>query len=91
MQMVSYTAVAEELEARREWSGVRDGDDNEGIYGTEEELYEGMLDTLRRELFKDKYTLCLQIRGKSRDEVIYEFPRVVCPELFLEQLRIRRP
>lgn len=88
MQVVSYAALAAELEAKREWTGVRENDDDEGLYGTEADLYKGILETLRQELCQDKYTLCLQIRDKDNDSVVYEFPRVVCPELFLAQLRI---
>ena len=84
MGMVSYLKVIEEEESRRGFSGVcEDG-------GDYEEKYEHLLGYLRKEFFADKYTLCLQIRDKVDDSVVYEFPRVVCPELFLEQLRIER-
>ncbi len=86
MQPVSYLSICEEHESRREFSGVRE---DEELYGTSEQLYEDMLKHLSREFLKDKYSLCLQIRGKD-GELVYEFPKVACPELFLEQLKIRK-
>ena len=86
MQAVSYLKISEEQESRRGFRGVRE---DEGLYGTEGQLYEDLLEHLRKEFLQDKYSLCLQVRGKD-DEVIYEFPRIACPELFLEQLKIRK-
>ena len=87
MEMVSYQKLGNELEGGRVFSGVREDD---GEYGKGGELYEELLEYLRKEFFQDKYSLCLQVRGIEDDEVLYEFPRVVCPELFLEQLRIKK-
>ena len=88
MQTVSYLKIAEEQESRRGFCGVRE---DGSLYGTSEQLYEDLLELLQREFLKEKYSLCLQVRGKDDDEVVYEFPRVACPELFLEQLKILRP
>ena len=87
MQMVSYKTLAEEQEARREWSGVRDGDDDEKIYGTDAELYEGILSKLSEEYLEERYSLCLEIR--DGDRVIHAFPKVACPELILQQLQLK--
>lgn len=65
--------------------GVRDETEP---YSTEAKLYEDLLDALAKELFKDKFALCLQIRDGQK--VLYEFPKVPCPALFLEQLRIKK-
>jgi hypothetical protein len=86
MQAVSYLSICEEHEARRRFSGVRE---DEGLYGTSEQLYEDLLNNLSNQFLKEKYSLCLQVRDKN-DAVVYEFPRVACPELFLEQLKIRK-
>ena len=91
MQMVSYLKVVEDWEAAdRGFCGVRENDDDEHLYGTPEQLYEELLDYLRKEFLEDKYSLCLQVRDKDSDDVIYEFPRVPCPELFLEQLKLKK-
>ena len=58
------------------------------LYTEQGELYEDMLEHLCKEFLKDKYSLCLQIR--DGDRVVYEFPKIPCPGLFLEQLRIRK-
>ena len=50
--------------------------------------YEALLDMMSKEFLKDRYALCLQL--KRDDEVVYEFPKVPCPALFLEQLKIRK-
>ncbi|MBN2527443.1 MAG: hypothetical protein JXR76_13705 [Deltaproteobacteria bacterium] len=50
--------------------------------------YEALLDLMSKEFFKEKYALCLQIT--KGDEVVHEFPKVPCPALFLEQLKIRK-
>ena len=86
MQMVSYLKVAEEQEAKRGFCGVRE---DEHLYGTEEQLYEDLLKHLSRRFLQEKYSLCLQIRDGD-GVVVYEFPKVACPELFLEQLKIRK-
>ena len=43
---------------------------------------------MSKEFLKERYALCLQL--KKDDEVVYEFPKVPCPALFLEQLKIRK-
>lgn len=63
-------------------------EDSEEYASTEGQLYEDLLEALSLEFFKEKFTLCLQL--KKDEHVIYEFPKVPCPALFLEQLRIRK-
>jgi hypothetical protein len=86
MQAVSYLKICEEHEARRGFCGVRE---DEHLYGTENQLYDDLLNHLSKEFLKEKYSLCLQVRDKN-DVLVYEFPKVACPELFLEQLKIRK-
>ena len=63
--------------------------DEEELYGTGEELYAEILEYLGQEYLKEKYSLCLQIRDETGG-VVYEFPKVVCPELFLKQLKVKK-
>jgi hypothetical protein len=61
-------------------------DAEKGFYGTEEELYAGILELLADRYLKDRYSLCLEIRHE--DQVVYTFPKIVCPRLIVEQLKL---
>ena len=61
-------------------------DDEEALFGTEEELYAGILESLADRYLKDRYSLCLEIRHE--DQVVYSFPRIACPRLIVEQLKL---
>jgi hypothetical protein len=80
MTMVSYDNVVfpNEFRGVREYSGKYDRWPD----------YEALLDMMSKEFLKERYALCLQL--KKDDEVVYEFPKVPCPALFLEQLKIRK-
>ena len=68
------------------FSGVSENDD-ESLYGTEEELYRGILSKLSEEYLQERYSLCLEIR--DGDQVVHAFPKVICPELILRQLQLK--
>jgi hypothetical protein len=105
MMPVSYAEVCEAFELRNEFCGVAEDDppaygkdvsqseeDEEGcLFGTEEELYTGILESLADRYLKDRYSLCLEIRHE--DQVVYTFPKIVCPRLIVEQLKLstRKP
>ncbi len=90
---VSYAEICEEYETRRGFCGVAEDepplygkiptidDDEKGLYGTEEELYAGILDSLAERYLKDRYSLCLEIRHE--DKVVYTFPKIACPRLIV--------
>lgn len=80
MTMVSYDNVV----FSNEFRGVRE---DSGKYDRWPD-YEALLDMMSKEFLKERYALCLQL--KKDDEVVYEFPKVPCPALFLEQLKIRK-
>ena len=98
---VSYAEICEASEMSRRFCGVAEAepppygksisqteeDDEEGLFGTEEELYAGILESLAARYLKDRYALCLEIRHE--DQVVYTFPRIVCPRLI--QYRNPRP
>ena len=97
MERVLYDSVVWE----RGFCGVREDKEpygrrqdvlteEEELYGTEEQLYADILAHLSKEYLLEKYSLCLQIRDGD-DGVVYEFPRVACPGLILEQLKLRKP
>ena len=62
-------------------------DEEEELYGTEEALYEEMLQHLEDKYLQDRFSMCLEIRDGNR--VVYVFPKIACPELIVEQLRIK--
>jgi hypothetical protein len=81
MKMVSYDNVV----FPDEFCGVCDS--NGGDYDKWPD-YEALLDMMSKEFLKDRYALCLQL--KKDDEMAYEFTKVPCLALFLEQLKIRK-
>ena len=96
---VSYAEVFEAYESKMGFCGVAEDepspygksvsqidDDEEGLYGTEEELYAGILESLAERYLKDRYSICVDI--KHNDQVVYSFPRIACPRLFVEQLKL---
>jgi tRNA G10 N-methylase Trm11 len=64
----------------------KEEDNDENLYGTEEELYAGILESLAERYLKDRYALCLEIRHEN--QVVYTFPKIVCPGLIVEQLKL---
>ena len=96
---VSYAEICERYEMNRGFWGVAEEDpppygntppvekdeDEEGLYGTDEELYAGILHLLEVKYIGDHYSICIEIR--DGDRVVYAFPKIACPELFLEKLR----
>jgi hypothetical protein len=100
MMPVSYAEVCEAFELRNEFCGVAEDDpppygkdvsqseedDDEGLFGTEEELYAGILESLADRYLKDRYSICVNI--KHADQVVYSFPRIACPRLIVEQLKL---
>jgi hypothetical protein len=100
MVPASYNSVCRQQDLRRGFVGVAEDDpppygksisqteedDDEGLYGTEEELYAGILESLAERYLKDRYSLCLEIRHE--DQVVYTFPKIVCPRLIVEQLKL---
>jgi hypothetical protein len=100
MMPVSYAEVCEAFELRNGFCGVAEDapppygkevsqseeEDAEGLFGTEEELYAGILESLADRYLKDRYSLCLEIRHE--DQVVYTFPKIVCPRLIVEQLKL---
>lgn len=79
MTMVSYGNVV----FPKAFSGVRDNGSDEYDRWPD---YEALLDMMSKEFLREKYALCLRLQ--KDEEVIYEFPKVPCPALFLEQLKI---
>jgi hypothetical protein len=100
MMPVSYAEVCRAFELRNGVCGVAEEDpppyekdisqskedDAEGLFGTEEELYSEILESLADRYLKDRYSLCLEIRHK--DQVVYTFPKIACPRLIVEQLKL---
>jgi hypothetical protein len=83
MTAVLYKTLFQE---ERPFSGVAENDD-ESYYGSEEELYQGILSKLSEEYLQERYSLCLEIR--DGDRVLHAFPKVACPELILQQLQLK--
>jgi hypothetical protein len=95
---VSYAEICEGYEMNRGFCKVAEDDpqpygsnsqndeDEESLFGTEEELYAGILESLADRYLKDRYSLCLEIRHE--DQVVYTFPKIVCPRLIVEQLKL---
>jgi predicted house-cleaning noncanonical NTP pyrophosphatase (MazG superfamily) len=67
-------------------SPKKDDDEDEFLYGTEETLYEEVLQLLEDKYLEERFAMCLEIR--EGDRVIYAFPKIACPELFIERLKI---
>jgi hypothetical protein len=100
MVSVSYNSICRQQDSRREFVGVAEDDpppygkdvsqseeDEEGcLFGTEEELYAGILESLADRYLKDRYSICVDI--KHADQVVYSFPRIACPRLIVEQLKL---
>lgn len=100
MVPVFYNSVCHEQDSRRGFVGVAEDepppygksifqteeDDDEGLFGTEEKLYAGILESLADHYLKERYSLCLEIRHE--DQVVYTFPRIACPHLIIEQLKL---
>jgi hypothetical protein len=61
-------------------------DDEEDLYGTEESLYEEVLELLEDKYLEDRFSICIEIR--DGDRVVYALPKIACPELFIERLKI---
>ena len=61
-------------------------DEDEDLFGTEEDLYAEVLQLLEVKYLEDRFSVCIEIR--DGDRVIYAFPKLACPELFLERLKI---
>jgi hypothetical protein len=95
MQPVSYDQV---INQPTQFSGVAENDpspygakspkkdDEEDLFGTEESLYEEVLQLLEDKYLEDRFSICIEIR--DGDRVVYAFPKIVCPELFIERLKI---
>ena len=96
---VSYAEICEASESSRGFCGVAEDepppygkrtsqseDDDEYLFGTEEELYAGILESLAERYLKDRYSFCLEIRRE--DQVVYTFPKLACPRLIVEQLKL---
>jgi len=81
---VSYAEVCEAYEAKKEFCGV--AEDDESLYGTEEDLYAEVLQLLEVKYLEDRFSMCIEIR--DGDRVVYAFPKLACPELFIERLKI---
>jgi hypothetical protein len=94
---VSYAEICRASESNQGFCGVADdepppygntsptNDDDEGLYGTEEGLYAEVLQLLEAKYLEDRFSMCIEIR--DGDRVVYAFPKLACPELFLEKLR----
>lgn len=94
---VSYAEICRASESSRGFCGVAEDepppygkspqteDDDEGLYGTEEDLYVEVLLLLEAKYLEDRYSMCIEIR--DGDRVVYAFPKIACPKLFLEKLR----
>jgi hypothetical protein len=95
---VSYAEVCEAYESTRGFCGIAEDepppygkscpqtdDDDESLYGTEEDLYTEVLQLLEAKYLEDRFSICIEIR--DGDRVVYAFPKLACPELFLEKLR----
>jgi hypothetical protein len=105
MEPVSYNSICRQQDSRRGFVGLAEDDpppygksisqseeDNDkSLFGTEEDLYAGILESLADRYLKDRYSLCLEIRHE--DQVVYTFPKIVCPRLIVEQLKLstRKP
>lgn len=95
MQPVSYDQAVHQP---TQFSGVAENDpppygakpskkdDDENLYGTKESLYEEVLQVLEDKYLEDRFSMCLEIR--EGDRVVYAFPKIACPELFIERLKI---
>jgi hypothetical protein len=92
---VSYAEVCEAYESKRGFYRVAEDDpppygkiddDDEGLYGTGEDLYAEVLQLLEVKYLEDRFSVCIEIR--DGDRVVYSFPKLACPELFIERLRI---
>jgi len=97
MQPVSYD---QPIHQPTQFSGVAENDpppygakppktsdnEDEDLFGTEESLYEEVLRHLEDKYLEDRFAMCLEIR--EGDRVVYTFPKVACPELFIERLKI---
>jgi hypothetical protein len=93
---VLYAEICKASESNRGFCGVAEDDsskygnspqpeDDEALYGTEEDLYVEVLQLLEAKYLDDRYSMCIEIR--DGDRVVYAFPKIACPELFLEKLR----
>ena len=93
MQAASYDQV---IQQSSRFSGVAESDsppygkkpskDGESLYGTEESFYEEILQLLEDKYLEERFAICIEVR--KGDEVVYKFPKIACPELFLEGLKI---
>ena len=66
--------------------GKKADEGEEDLYSTEEDLYVEVLQLLEAKYLNDRYSMCIEIR--DGDRVVYAFPKIACPELFLERLKI---
>jgi hypothetical protein len=93
---VSYAEICRASESHRGFCGVAEDEssqyrnipqleDDEALYGTEEDLYVEVLQLLEAKYLDDRYSMCIEIR--DGDRVVYAFPKIACPELFLEKLK----
>jgi hypothetical protein len=99
MGPVSYNSICRQHDSSRGFCGVAEDEpppygntpptetdeDEESLYGTEEDLYVEVLQLLEAKYLDDRYSMCIEIR--DGDRVVYAFPKIACPELFLEKLR----
>lgn len=97
MQVASYD---QRIHQRSQFSGVaendpppygaksrkKEDDGEDDLYGTEEDLYQEVLQLLEVKYLEDRFSVCIEIR--DGDRVVYAFPKLACPELFIERLKI---
>lgn len=51
-----------------------------------EDIYAEVLQLLEAKYLEDRFSVCIEIR--DGDRVVYAFPKLACPELFIERLKI---
>jgi hypothetical protein len=81
-----FVGVAEDDPPRYGKSVPKTDDDDESLYGTEEDLYAEVLQLLEAKYLEDRFSICIEIR--DGDRMVYAFPKLACPELFIERLKI---
>lgn len=86
-QPIRFSGIAENDPPPYGAKSLKSNDDEEGLFGTEESLYEEILQLLEDKYLEDRFAMCLEIRDGA--QVVYAFPKIVCPELFIERLKIK--
>jgi hypothetical protein len=85
-QRIQFSGVAENAPPPYGKKAPKKDEDDESLYGTEEDLYTEVLQLLEAKYLEDRFSVCIEIR--DGDRVVYAFPKIACPELFLERLKI---